>query len=86
MKKTKKIDAQKTQKNKPTKRENITMNKTVSNAIWLLITLLCLYLAITVLVPYVRTTINGSVSNPPVVPTSYIQIEMSPPVHHSLVA
>lgn len=58
-------------KNQPIE-EKLPMNETVSKAFWLVVTLLCVIIAIAVLVPYVRTTVGNSISNPPVIPTSYI--------------
>lgn len=52
--------------------ENFFMNITVAQAFWLVVTLLCVIIATAVLVPYVRTTVTNSISNPPVIPTSYI--------------
>ncbi|WP_054943700.1 hypothetical protein [Paenibacillus ihuae] len=60
--------------------ENILMNQTVSKAFWLVVTLLCIIIAIAVLVPYVRTTVTNSTSNPPVIPTSYIIQQHEPAI------
>lgn len=71
-------------KNTNKKGDNNKMNMTVTKAFFLVFTLLCLIIGITFFTNYTRTTVTNSTSNPPVIPTSYIQ--EAPSNHTTLVA
>lgn len=73
-----KSEAPENKKNTKHKGDNNNMNSTIAKAFWLVFTLLCLIIGTTVFVAYTRTTVTNSTSNPPVIPTSYIQIEEAP--------